>query len=151
HGGVVVAVRVLLESLGAGVEVGQVELARGGPEECMLLVDRLERGELKRGEADGSDDDGHAAAGADVEGPNRRGRVDKGAEVRDDVEAIDDVLGDFVRGAGSGEVDAGVPLLENDNEILELRREWGGQIEGAECGRESTHELWRVMGGVGVL
>lgn len=57
-GCIVVVPRVVLESLGAWIEVRNAELPGCGPEKCVLLVDRLERGDVSAGQADRDDHGG---------------------------------------------------------------------------------------------
>ena len=109
HGYVVVAGLVIFQALRTRIEIREPELASRSAEERMLLVDWLERGEGDIGETDGRDHDRKAAARADVE--------DSGdtTEMRNDVQAIDEVLGDLLAVRCCREVDAAIPLIEEGN------------------------------------
>jgi hypothetical protein len=133
-GGVVIARGVVFDASGEGIEVGELELASGGPEERMLLVNGLERREGAGGETDGGDDDREASAGADIE--DGAGRTEMG----NGVEAIADVDLDLLGGAGGREVDAPVPLEEEVLESMELFEAARLDGEGRERRDEVRHE-----------
>ena len=67
HGSGVGVVTVDFDALGERLEATQRELANGGAEEGVLLVDGLEGGDAKVGEADRCDDGRETAAGAHIE------------------------------------------------------------------------------------
>src|SRR5262245_45675611 len=64
---------MVLDPHGERVEVGEREIAGRGSQECVLLVDGLERRERARGEAERGDHGGAAGPGDDVEQARRWG------------------------------------------------------------------------------
>lgn len=77
---------VILDPRRERLEVHERELARGGAEERVLLVNRLECREVDRRSADRCDHDRKPSAGSDVDHALEIG------EVRDQMEAVEDVI-----------------------------------------------------------
>lgn len=115
HGCCVGVASVDFDALGERLEARQRELAGGGAKEGVLLVDGLQGGDVKVGEADRDDDGGKAAARAHVEdgnGPGWRPRGGGGAERRDEVKAIGDVVVQLVLAPRRRQVDPLIPFVK---------------------------------------
>ena len=91
HRGGVPVGRVIVETLGTGVEVRKFQLAGCGAEERVLFMHGFERGDVDIRKTDGRDHGWKATTGADVEHSRRMRR----SEVRDDMETVDDLCGDL--------------------------------------------------------
>ena len=105
--------RMVLETLGQSIEIWQCELASRRAKERVLLVNWLERHEHDVRTADRRDDNWKAAARAHVEDSFCV------TQVRDDGEAVDDVLVDRRARASRRQIDPLIPRLEQGDEVSE--------------------------------